>query len=157
MWGAACATTSQQVDAAVADVHPVGVGALDDARCAGGARADLRWQALAERHDGVVCAADREVQEAFRVEQRPAGLPELCDHGADGDLGGAGAIGVATHAVYDREERRVVIERDGDPVLVFFAIAEEAQIRVLDLQGTLRHACSHVNFCRIYNTRARSA
>ena len=52
---------------------------------------------------------------------------------------------------------RAVIERDGDPVLIFFAIAEKAQIRVLDLQGTLRHACSHVDFCSIYNTRARSA
>ena len=34
-----------------------------------------------------------------------------------------------------------VADGDGDPVLVFLAIAEEAQIRVLDLQVTLRHAC----------------
>jgi hypothetical protein len=47
---------------------------------------------------------------------------------------------MTAHAVHDGEERRSIADGDGDPVLVFFAIPEEAQIRVLDLQVSLRHA-----------------
>jgi hypothetical protein len=61
---------------------------------------------------------------------------------------------MAAHAVHDGEKHRVVADRDRHTVLVFFAMPEEAQVRVLDLQGSLRHACSHVNSGAIYNTRA---
>jgi hypothetical protein len=104
-----------------------------------------------------VRAADRQVQEPVGIEQGPARFPEFREHGADRDFGGARAVGVAAHAVDDREEHRAVVDGDGDAILVLFAIAEKAQVRVLDLQGTLRHACSHVNSCWIYNTRAHSA
>jgi hypothetical protein len=113
---------------------------LDHARRAGCARTNLGRQTATEIDDRLVCTADREVQEPFGVEERPARFPELADHGAYRDLRRARAVGVAAHAVHDSEERRSIADRDGDPILVFFAIPEEAQIRVLDLQVSLRHA-----------------
>jgi len=51
------------------------------------------------------------------------------------------------HAVHDGKERGAVAYRDRDAVLVFFAIPEEAQIRVLDVQVSLQHACF---YCRLW-------
>ena len=67
------------------------------------------------------------------------------------DFGGARAIGVAAHAVDDREHHGAVGVRDGDTILVFFAMPDEAQVRVLDLQGSLRHARCHVELSAIYS------
>jgi len=51
------------------------------------------------------------------------------------------AVRVPAHAVHDGEQRGAVADRYRDTVLVFFAISEEAQICVLDVQVSLRHAC----------------
>ena len=49
-------------------------------------------------------------------------------------LGGARAFRVAAHAVDHHQEHGVVGGRDRDSVLIFFAVADEADIRGLDLQ-----------------------
>ena len=89
----------------------------------------------------IVGPPDRQVQESLGVEERTTRLPELADHGAYRHVGRPGAVGMAAHAVHDDEECRPVADGDGDSILVFFAIPEEAQIRVLDMQVSLRHAC----------------
>ena len=89
--------------------------------------------------------AERHVQEAQRIEQRLRGMPERFEHGFLGDFGRAGAIGVPAHAVDDREQDCPVRVGDGDSILVFFAVADQAQVRMLDLQGTLRRPSS----CRL--------
>ena len=129
---------AQLVDAAVADVRPVRAAALHEAHGAGGTRPDLRRQAVAERDDRVVCAPDREVQEAVRIEQRAARLPEFAEQCADRDFGRARTVGVTAHAVDHGEKHGPVRVGDGDTILVFFAMPDQAQVRMLDLQGTLR-------------------
>jgi hypothetical protein len=62
---------------------------------------------------------------------------------------------MTTHAVDDSEERSPFADGDGDTILVLFAIPEKAQIRVLDLQGSLRHAGSHVKSSSAYITPQR--
>jgi hypothetical protein len=47
---------------------------------------------------------------------------------------------MAAHAVNDREQHRAFGVGDGDPVLVLVAMADEAEVGVLDLQASLRHA-----------------
>jgi hypothetical protein len=47
---------------------------------------------------------------------------------------------MTAHAIDDGEKRRAVSVRYGDSILVFFTIPEQAQIRVLEVQGRLRHA-----------------
>ena len=61
---------AQVVDAAVADVRPPGGALLHEAERAGGARPLLERQLCAERDDVRVCAAEAEVQEGERIEQR---------------------------------------------------------------------------------------
>ena len=141
------AAASQLVYAAVADVDPVRARALHQAGGAGGAGPDLRREAAAESDHRFVRAADRKMQETFGIEYRAARVPEVADHRAYGRLGGTGAVRVPTHAVDDGKQRGAVADRDGDPVLVFFAIPEKAQIRVLDVQVSLQHACF---YCRLW-------
>lgn len=97
-------------------------------------------------------AAHGQVQEALRIEQRPAHLPELVEHRAHRHFGCARAIGVSAHAVHDGEHDGAVGVRNGDSVLIFFAMPDEAQVCVLDLQGSLRHARCHVELPVIYST-----
>ena len=135
-------------------MRPVRAGTLHQAQRTGCAWADFRGQALAECDNRFVGAADGEMQESVRIEQRPAHVPELVEHRAHGHFGCACTIGVAAHAIHDREHHGAVGVRNGNSILVLFAMPDEAQVRVLDLQGSLRHACSHVNSGAIYNTRA---
>ena len=105
---------------------------------------------IGRAHEAVVALGDGLPQEI-----RPRATCAVCI------VQGANAywahVGVAAHAVHDGQEYCVIVDGDGDAILVFLAIPEKAQVRVLDLQGTLRHACSHVNFGGIYNTSAHSA
>ncbi len=81
------------------------------------------------------------MQESERVENRMRRLPERLEEARERGLGRARALGMAAHAVDDDEERRFVVGGDRDPVLVFFAVADEAQVRGLDLQGQLLVFC----------------
>jgi hypothetical protein len=58
---------------------------------------------------------------------------------------------MATHAVDDRQHHGAVGVRNGDSILVFFAMPDEAEVRVLDLQGSLRHARCHIELSAIYS------
>jgi hypothetical protein len=71
-------------------------------------------------------APHSEVKEPFRVEQRPARLPELTHHRPQGSLGGLRAVRVSTHSIDHCEEQRIIAPRDGDSILVLFTIADEA-------------------------------
>ena len=116
---------------------PAGV-LLDQAHGAGGARALLERQLRAELDDFFVRAAQRQVQEAERIEQRLGRVPEGFEDHLLRDLGRARAIGVAAHAVDDDEQRGVLGDRGGDPVLVLLAASEQADIGVLDPQEGFR-------------------
>jgi hypothetical protein len=126
---------TQLVDATVADVGPVGARSLHEANRAGSAGPRFRGQAQTEADDGLVRAADRQVQESVRVEQRSAGVPEFLDHRTNRDFRGARPVGVAAHAVDDDEKCGSVAHGDCHAILVFLAITKNAHVRVLDLQG----------------------
>ena len=61
-------------------------------------------------------------------------LPERFQHRGQGGLGGARAFRVASHAVDDDQQHRLLGARHGDAILVFFAMPDEADVRGLDLQ-----------------------
>jgi hypothetical protein len=126
---------AQVVHAAVADVRPVGLAALHQAHGAGRARAQVEGEPGAEGDDRVVRAAEREVQETERVEQGLGLLAEQFEHHLAAGLRGARAPGMTAHAVHDHEQRRALGGRDGGPVLVVLAIADQADLGEFD-----RHA-----------------
>jgi hypothetical protein len=88
-----------------------------------------------------VRATDRQVQKALGIEQRTSRFPEVTDHRADGGFSRARTVRMTAHAVDDREKRGAVGARDRNPILVLFAVSEQAQICVLEVQGRIRHAC----------------
>ena len=122
------------VDAAVADVRPVGRALLHQAQRAGGARALLERQVRAERDDVLVRAAERRCRKPSGSNSGCGVLPEARGQRGARGLGGAGAVGVAAHAVDRDHERRVLADGDGDAVLVVLAVADEAEVRGFDLQ-----------------------
>ncbi len=126
---------AQVIHAAVADVRPVRLAALHQAHGAGRAGPHVHGELGADGDDRVVRAAEREVQEAERVEQGLRLGAERLEHHLAGGLGRARAPGVAAHAVHDHDERRAVGHRNGGPVLVVFAIAGQADFGEFD-----RHA-----------------
>ncbi len=67
-------------------------------------------------------------------------LPERLEQGRQRRFRGARAFGVAAHAVDHDQQHRMIGGRHRDPVLVFFAVADEADIRGLDLQCQLLKA-----------------
>ena len=123
------------IDAAVADVRPVRFLPLHQADRAGRARPHVDREAGADRDDGRVGAADREVQESERIEQRLGLGAEQVEHHLAADFGGARAVGVAAHAVHDDEQRRAFARGDRGTILVVFAVAGQADLGALD-----RHA-----------------
>ena len=128
-------TGAQVIDAAVADVGPERLLPLHQADRAGRARAHVHREPGADRDDGRVRAAEREVQEAERIEQRLGLCAEQVEHHLAGDFRRARAVGVAAHAVHDDEQRRTVARGDRGAVLVVLAVAGQADLGALD-----RHA-----------------
>ena len=70
---------AQKVDAAVADVRPERAAVLHEADGAGGARPLLERQVRAELDHFLVRAAERQVQEAERIEDGLRRVPERLD------------------------------------------------------------------------------
>ena len=101
---------------------------------AGGARPLLERQLHAELHHFLVRAPERQVQEPQRIEQRLRRVPEGLDDHLWVTSRGARAFGVAAHAVGHHQQRRVLGDGHAHPVLVFLAPAEQAEIRVFNLQ-----------------------
>ena len=80
--------------------------------------------------------AQRQVQEAERIEQRLRRLPEALDQRLLRDLGGALALGVAAHAVARDQQRGLLGHGDADAVLVGIASALKAEFCVFDPQAS---------------------
>ena len=81
----------------------------------------LERQVGAELGHLLVRAAQRQVQEAERIEDGLRRVPERLDQHLDGGLGGLGAIGMTAHAVDHDEQGRVLRDRDGDAILIVAA------------------------------------
>ena len=125
---------AQLIDAAVADMRPIGRGVLHQAQRAGRARPRFDAQALPELHDFFVRAAQGQMQESQRIENRMRRLPERLEQRGQRSLGGARAFRMSAHAVDHHQQHGVVGGRHRDPVLIFLAVTDEADVRGLDLQ-----------------------
>ena len=77
------------------------------------------------------------MQESQRIENRMRRLPERFEQSRERGFRGARAFRMAAHAVDDHQQHRLIGGRHRDPVLIFFAVADEADIRGLDLQCPL--------------------
>jgi hypothetical protein len=128
------ATAAQVIDAAVADVRPVGRVALHDAGRTGRARALFERQRATERHDGLMRAAQLQVQEAERIEHRLRRVPESLDQQFRRRLGRQRAVGVSAHAVDDHQQCRFLRHCDGAAILVVFPPADQAEVCIVDAQ-----------------------
>ena len=113
--------TAQKIDAAVADVRPERAAVLHQANRAGCTRPQFERQIGAELRDFLVRAAERQMQEAERIEDRLRRVPEAFDQRLDGGLRGLGAIGMTTHAVDDDEQGGMLRDRDGYAILIVVA------------------------------------
>ena len=74
----------------------------------------------------LVCRAEREVQEALRIEQRCGYGLEALARDLQCDLGSALAFGVAPHAVDGDHQRSFVTDDRPDAILVGLACAQKA-------------------------------
>src|SRR6185437_17147680 len=117
---------------------PPGCALLHQAQRAGGARPLLERQRGAQLDDLLVRAAEDQMEESHRIEERLRGMREGVEDGLARDLRGARTVGVAAHAVRDEEQRRMLRHGDGDPVLVLLAPAQEADVDVLNAQEEFR-------------------
>ena len=130
---------SQPVSTTVTDVRPIGTRTLHETDDAGRSRPGFLGQADTEGDRGLVGASNRQVQEPLRVEQGPAGFPEFVQHAADRHFGRLRTVGMTAHPVDNRKKNRPVAQCYGDAILVFVTIPQQAQVGVLDVQGSLRH------------------
>jgi hypothetical protein len=142
--------TPQVVHAAVANVRPPCRPLLHDTDCAGRARALLERKVHAETHHVLMRTTQRHVEKAQRIEERMRCVPERFQNGLLRDLCRAGALGVATHAIDDKQQSSVLSDCRDDPVLVFFASPYERDISVLDPQEGTRHL---IRLAALYITR----
>ena len=99
---------AQLIDAAVADVRPVGRRVLHQADGAGRPRPRLDRQTRAQLDHFFVRAAERQMQKAQRIEDRVRRLPERLEQRRERSLGRAGALGVPAHAVDHRQKHGVL-------------------------------------------------
>src|SRR5579863_9433088 len=126
---------AQVIDAAVADVRPPGGVLLYQAHRAGGARPLLERQLRAEFDHLLVGAADGQVQEAERIEERLRRGGERFHDRLLGHLRGARTVRVSAHAVDHQQQRCVLADRGVHPVLILVAPAQQADFRVFDSQA----------------------
>ncbi len=83
-----------------------------------------------------VCAcAQRQVQERQWIEQRLRQRGKARDQRLAGDLRGARAIGMATHAIEGADQCSARLGHDGNTILVLFAGADQADFGIFDLQN----------------------
>ena len=68
-------------------------------------------------------AAQHKVEESQWIEEGLRAMPKGIEHDFAGGLRGARTVGVAAHSVYDDEQRRMVCDSSGYPILVLLAPA----------------------------------
>ena len=125
----------QVIDAAVAHMGKEGGVILNQAQGAGGPGPGFEGQARPQGDEIQVGPPDCQVEKADGVEHRVGDALERIPHRFDRQLGGLGAVRMTTHAVHGDQEHRTLTREDLDPILVFLAIANQAQICKLDAQG----------------------
>ncbi len=81
------------------------------------------------------------MHESERIKNRMRNLPERFEQRRESGLGGARPLGVAAHAVDHHQEHRMIGGSDCNSVLILFAVADQADIRGLDLQCPLPGFC----------------
>jgi hypothetical protein len=123
------------VDAAVADVSPVGSAFLHEADGNRRARARIDALAAAEPRHVVVRLAQRQMEKTERVEQRVLRLMEGIQQALERGVSRATAVGMASHSVDHDQQRRLVGCRHGDAILVVLAIADQAYFCMLNPQA----------------------
>src|SRR5690606_14990312 len=130
--------TPKVIDAAVAHMSPPCRSLLHETYGASGSRALVDWQLLAEPDHFFVRTAQREMQEAQRIEQGMGRLREALGDDLLRNLGRSGAFGMPAHAIDDQQKRRMLSSRYRHTVLVLFTRSDEAEVRVLDSQEEIR-------------------
>ena len=74
------------------------------------------------------------MQKTQRIENGVRGLPKGFEHGRERGFGGSCSLRVTSHAVDHDQEDGIVGGRNRHPILVFFAMSDEADIGGFDLQ-----------------------
>ena len=93
----------QLIDAAVADVGPVGRGILNQAHRASRPRPRLEAETRAQFHHLLVRPTERQMQEAEGIENGMRRLPESLQQGGQSRFRRPRPLGVPTHPVDDRQ------------------------------------------------------
>jgi len=117
---------AQVIDAAVADVGPVGRGLLHNADRTGGARSQLERHRRAKGDHALVRDADREVQESQGIEQWRRCLQKALGDTALSDLGRGLAVGMAAHAIARNQQRGLFRHGDRNAILIAIACTLQA-------------------------------
>jgi len=128
----------QMVDPAIADVRPPRGFLLDETNGASGAGALLDRQRHTELHDFLVCTAKCQMQKAERIEERLRNLCERIQNELLRDLGSLRAVRMTSHPIGNHQQHRLLGDRNGDPILVLLAPAQEADVGVVDPQEEFR-------------------
>ena len=101
----------------------------------GRARPRVDALTVAQPRHFVVRPAQRQVQKAHGIEHRQRRVPEGIQQAFQCCIGGAAAIGMATHAVDHDQQRRLVVGGYRNPVLVVLTITDQTYICMLDPQA----------------------
>jgi hypothetical protein len=64
-------------------------------------------------------------------------LPKCLEQSRERSFGGTRTLGMAAHPVDHGKQYRLLVSCDGDPILIFLAVTDEAHIRGFDLQWRL--------------------
>ena len=130
--------TTQVINPAISHVREVRRVVLHEAQGAGGPGPGFKRQARAQGDQVHVGAANGQVQEPDRVEDGMGDPVEGIAHRFRGQLGRLRAVGVAAHAVHCNEENGAIGGEHLNAILVLLAIANQAEVSVLDAQGNSR-------------------
>ena len=113
----------EQVEPRIADVRPVGIIGLDDARHAGRSRRLQHRELVGVGAERLMRALHRVLQELERVRERGLRLLlEALDEKPDRDLRGDLPAGVPAHAIGDHQQQRVAAVGIRKPILIDLAL-----------------------------------
>jgi len=115
-------------------VGPPGGALLDQAYGTSRAGALFDRELRTQFHDFIVSPPECQVQKTHRIEERVGRLVKGFQHDLLRDLGCLRAIGMATHSVDHDQQRRMLANCRGDPILVLLAPPQEADVGVVDPQ-----------------------
>ena len=88
----------------------------------------LEQELATEKDDVLMRLAEREMQEAQRIEDRLDLLVEAGGQRQQRRLGGLGAIGVTAHPVHGNDQGRVLTGGDADAILIVTPVTDQADL-----------------------------